>query len=133
MKGHNFDDITGRIIGAAIEVHKQLGPGFQEVVYQRALAWELEALGIDFAREENVPIFYKDRHIDTRRVDFVISDCIVELKARREMLKEDSVQTVSYLKASKYPVALLINFGAERVQVKRFVGIRNSAETAEKL
>jgi GxxExxY protein len=122
LRGYDFGDVTGAIIGCALEVHKHLGPGFQGVVYQRALAWELEAAGIEFSREENIRIFYKGRHVDTRRIDFVIGDCIVEIKARSELLKEDYVQTLSYLKASEYRVALLINFGAEKLEVKRFVG-----------
>lgn len=123
-KGHSFDDVTGRIIGAAIEVHRELGPGFQEVVYQRALAMEFEVAGIDFTREENVPVIYKGEHIDTRRVDFVIEDCIVEIKARRELLPEDPIQTLNYLKASRYRLALLVNFGASKIEVKRFVNER---------
>lgn len=124
VKGYDFDDVTGRIIGAAIEVHKVLGPGFQEVAYQRALAWELEAAGIEFSREENIQVFYKERHVDTRRVDFVIGDCIVEIKARKELLPEDYIQTLSYLRASRYRIGLLINFGAAKVEVKRFVNER---------
>lgn len=125
IKGYNFNDVTGRIIGCAIEVHRNLGPGFQEVVYQRALRLELEAAGIDFAREENIPIFYKGQRIDVRRVDFVIGDCIVEIKARKELQKEDYVQALVYLKASDFRLGLLINFGAERVQAKRLVGRSN--------
>ncbi|MEN6520293.1 MAG: GxxExxY protein [Armatimonadota bacterium] len=120
-KGYDFEDITGRIIAAAIEVHRELGPGFQEVVYQRSLALELEAASVDFAREENVPVMYKGKHIDTRRVDFVVGDCIVETKARKELLPEDMMQTLCYLKASGYRLALLINFGGPKIQVKRFV------------
>ena len=127
-KGYNFGALTEKIIGAAIEVHRELGPGFQEVVYQRALAVEMQAAGLDFAREEKVPVYYKGQHIDTRRVDFVVGDCIVEIKARSELLREDFVQTLSYLKASGYPLALLINFGAEKIQIKRFVGKPNVAE-----
>ena len=121
LKGHDFDDVTGRIIGAAVEVHKELGPGFQEVVYQRGLVWELQAAGVEFAREENVQLFYKGRHIDTRRMDFIIDNCIVEIKARSELLPEDFVQTLSYLRASKYRLALLINFGGEKLEVRRLV------------
>jgi len=121
LRGHDFDDVTGRIIGAAIEVHKELGPGFQEVVYQRALGLELRAAGVEHVREEDVPVYYKDRQIDTRRVDFVVGDCIVEIKARKELLPEDFVQTLSYLKASGFRLALLINFGGKSVVVRRFV------------
>jgi len=121
IRGYSFDDLTGRIIGAAIEVHKELGRGFQEVVYQRALALELQAAGIEYSREENIKLFYKGKHIDTRRVDFVVGDCIVEIKARGELLPEDHIQVVSYLKASRYRLALLINFGGEKIEVKRLV------------
>jgi len=113
--------LTGRIIATAIEVHKELGPGFQEVVYQRALMLELQGTGLEFTREAEIKVYYKSKHIDTRRVDFVIEDCIVEIKARKEFLPEDFIQTLSYLKASRYKVALLINFGAKRIEVKRFV------------
>ena len=124
-KGYDFDDVTGKIIGAAIAVHRHLGPGFQEVTYQRCLALELQALGLDFVREENIPIYYRGNHVDTRRVDFVVEDCIVEIKARKELLKEDFMQALVYLKASNYRLGLLINFGAEKIQAKRLVGSTN--------
>jgi GxxExxY protein len=101
------------------------------VAYQRALAFELEAAKIDFAREENIPIFYEDVHIDTRRVDFVIGDCIVELKARSHLLPEDYVQALSYLRASRFRLGLLINFGAEKVEVKRYVNDRGKYNPVE--
>lgn len=123
-RGHDFNDVTGRIIGAAIEAHRELGPGFQEVVYQRALALELDAAGLEHTREAKVPVFYKGKHIDTRRVDFVVGDCIVEIKARSILQPEDYVQTLSYLKASRFRVALLVNFGGEKVEVKRLVNER---------
>lgn len=120
-RGYDFDDGTGRIIRTAIAVHKELGPGFQEVVYQRALALEMEASGIECEREVKVPVFYKGRQIDTRRVDFVVGDCIVEIKAKKTILPEDYIQTLSYLKASGYKVALLLNFGGKTIQVRRLV------------
>lgn len=120
-KGYNFDDETGRIIGAAFDVHNELGRGFQEVVYQRALSLELQAAGVEHEREVDIKVYYKGKHIDTRRVDFVVGDCIVEIKARRELLPEDFVQTLNYLKASSFRVALLINFGGEKVDTRRFV------------
>lgn len=120
-KGHNFNDLTGQIIGAALEVHKELGPGFQEVIYQRALALELEAAGLEFMREVDIPVFYKGKKIDKRRVDFVIGDCIIEIKARAILQPEDYIQTLSYLKASRYRMALLINFGSEKAEVKRLI------------
>ena len=123
-KGYDFGKITSRIIGAAIEVHNELGPGFQEVVYQRALALELDAAGVEATRECNVPVFYKGKHIDTRRVDFVVDDCIVEIKACSALLPEHFIQTLSYLKASGFKVALLINFGAKSLEIKRMANTR---------
>lgn len=124
IRGYDFNDVTGRIIGAALETHKELGPGFQEVVYQRALALELDAAGLEYTREVKVPVFYKDKHIDTRRVDFVVGDCIVEIKARANIQPEDYIQTLSYLKASRFRVALLINFGSEKAEIKRLINER---------
>jgi len=115
------EDITGRIIKAAYEVHNNLKSGFQEVVYQRALALEMIASGFDFKREEKVPVYYKSKQIATRRVDFVVEGVIVEIKAKGELEDRDYVQTLAYLKSSGYSVALLINFGDDKVAVKRFV------------
>ena len=119
--GYDFDDDTGAIIGCALEVHRTLGPGFREIVYQRALALELQAAGLDFAREVKVPIYYKDRKIDTRRADFVIEKVIVEIKAKSQLAPEDYVQTLNYLKAADYALGLLLNFGASKLQIKRLV------------
>jgi GxxExxY protein len=120
-KGYDFDDATGAIIGACIEVHPTLGPGFREITYQRALALELEASGLDFVREEDVPVYYKEREIDTRRVDFVVEDCLVEIKAKSEFDPEDYIQTLSYLKASGFRIGLLVNFGTKKAEFKRLV------------
>jgi len=114
-------DITGRILKCAVEVHKTLGPGFQEVVYQRALAKEFEAEGLQFAREEWVPIFYKSEKLDTRRMNFLAEKIIFEVKAKANLEDVDFIQTLSYLKASGFHVALLLNFGTFRLQSKRLV------------
>lgn len=114
-------DLTGKIIGAAITVHKALGPGYMEIIYQRALAKELARQGIDFAREQWLDIHYLNQVIGKKRVDFLIGNVIVELKARSQFLEQDFIQTLSYLKASRYPLALLINFGHSQVQVKRLI------------
>ncbi len=128
-KGYDFDDVTGEIIGACIEVHRNLGPGFQEVTYQRALALELQVRSLDFVREEKVPVYYKGKQIDTRRVDFVVEGCLVEIKAKREFDPEDYIQTLSYLKASGYHLGLLVNFGGKRAQFKRLVNSSSPLES----
>jgi len=120
-QGYDFDDATGAIIGCALEVHRTLGSGFREIVYQRAMALELEARGLEFDREVKVPIFYKGRRIDTRRADFVVEDVMVEIKARSQVAPEDYVQALNYVKASGFKLGLLLNFGAPRLQIRRLV------------
>jgi GxxExxY protein len=119
--GYDFEDATGAIIGCALEVHRTLGPGFREIMYQRALAFELQAAGLKFEREVKVPIIYKGHQIDTRRADFVVESVMVEIKARSQVAPEDYVQALNYVKASGFKLGLLLNFGAPRLQVKRLV------------
>lgn len=113
--------VTARIIAAAQEVHRGLGPGFEEVIYQRALARELPSHDLEFSREVWMEIDYKGERVGRKRVDFVINEVMVEIKARSEFAPEDFVQTLSYLRASGFKVALLINFGAMKLQVRRLV------------
>ncbi|NLS75784.1 MAG: GxxExxY protein [Chloroflexi bacterium] len=115
--------LTARIIAAAQQVYHTLGPGFEEVIYQRALALELPAHQVDFAREVWIEVMYKDRNIGRKRVDFIAGDStgnvMVEIKAKSELEDVFFIQTLSYLKASGYRVGLLINFGSAKLQVKR--------------
>jgi GxxExxY protein len=117
-------DITEKIIGASFEVHKFLGNGFQEVIYQRALAWEFSQAGLIFAREIEQDIFYKDLHrpIGTRRADFVVEEkVLVEIKAVIELQDVHLAQALNYLKAYRLEVGLLINFGSKSLAFKRLV------------
>ena len=117
-------DITEKIIGAAFEVHSFLGNGFQEVIYQRALAWELHKNGLEFSREIEQEIFYKNlpEPIGTRRADFVVEEkVLVELKAVIELEDVHLAQALNYLKAYKLRVGLLINFGSKSLTFKRLV------------
>ena len=116
-----LSDVTARIIAAATEVHRALGPGFQEVIYQRALARELPVQQLEFSREVWMDVRYKGEKVGSKRVDFVIDQVMVEIKAKALLEEVDFVQTLSYLKASGYKVGLLINFGAAKLQVKRLV------------
>ncbi|MBP1693102.1 MAG: GxxExxY protein, partial [Chloroflexi bacterium] len=102
-----LSDITSQIIAAATQVHRNLGPGFEEVVYQRALALELHAQGLDFSREVWIDIRYRNVIIGKKRVDFLIEEIMVEIKAIAELRDVDFVQALSYLKASGYKVGLL--------------------------
>jgi GxxExxY protein len=119
-----YKDITEKIIGASFEVHKFLGNGFQEVIYQRALAWEFKQAGLEFAREIEQDIFYKqlEEPIGTRRADFVVEGkVLVELKAVIALEDVHLAQVLNYLKAYRLEVGLLINFGSKSMTFKRLV------------
>jgi GxxExxY protein len=118
---HAFADASGRIIGCALEVHKELGRFFMETTYQKSLAYELQAAGLEFSRECWVDVYYKGKKVDKRRVDFIIEDILVETKAKEELDDTDFMQTLSYLKASGFRLGLLLNFGSERLEIKRLV------------
>ena len=115
-----YQDITQKIIGASMEVHKILGNGFQEVIYQRALEIEMANQGLTFQREYEMDIFYKRERIGGRRVDFFVEGCImVELKALINMEDVHLAQAMNYLEAYNVEIGLLINFGAKSLQFKR--------------
>ncbi len=115
-----YEDLTRKIIGCAMEVHKQLGNGFQEVVYQRALAIELQVNNITFQRELEMQIQYKGYEIGSRRVDFFVDNQImVELKALIQLEDVHLAQAMNYLEAYNKEIGLLINFGARSLQFKR--------------
>jgi len=121
---YKYSDITQKIIGASFEVHSFLGNGFQEVIYQRALAHELYAAGLRFKRELEQDIYYKSlpNPIGTRRVDFLVEDkVLVELKAKIELEDVHLAQILNYLKAYRMEVGLLINFGSKSLTFKRVV------------
>jgi GxxExxY protein len=113
-------ELTGKIIGCAMEVHKILGNGFQEVIYQRALAIEMRSQHLEFSREHEMEIFYKDENIGTRRVDFFVEGKImVELKAIILLEDVHLAQAINYLEAYNMDIGLLINFGSRSLQFKR--------------
>lgn len=119
-----YKDITEKIIGASFEVHKFLGNGFQEVIYQRALAYEMRKAGLLFEREIEQNIYYRDLEepIGTRRADFVVEGkVLVELKAINELEDVHMAQALNYLKAYKLEVGLLINFGSKSLTFKRLI------------
>ena len=119
---YKYSDLTAKIIGAAMEVHKFLGNGFQEVIYQRALAIELEEKGLSFAREQEMQIKYKGIDIGIRRVDFFVEDKImVEIKAVIKLEDVHLAQAINYLEAYNLEIGLLINFGSKSMEFKRLM------------
>jgi len=113
-------ELTHKIIGAAMEVHKHLGNGFQEVVYQRALAIEMRMQNIAFVREQEMELNYKGYNVGTRRVDFFVEDKImVEIKAIINLEDVHLAQAMNYIEAYNLEIGLLINFGSKSLQFKR--------------
>ena len=103
-----------------MEVHNELGCGFMEVVYQRALAFEMELQKISFAREYEMPIFYKEKQVGSRRSDFLVEVKIsVELKAQTNLEPAHLAQAINYLEAFNLEVGLLINFGNTKLDFRR--------------
>lgn len=115
-----FAEITEKIIGCAMKVHRELGNGFQEYIYQRALEIELIKAGIKFIREYEMAIFYPGEKIGVRKADFFVDDKImVELKAVTVLEDVHLAQALNYLEASGHEIGLLINFGSTSLQFKR--------------
>jgi GxxExxY protein len=123
-EAYERSDATAKIIACAVEVHKTLGPGFQEVFYQRALHRELTWAGIEAEREVDIEVRYKDLTLGKKRIDFVVGDCMVEIKAKAALEEVDFIQTLSYLKASGYPIGLLISFGGAKIEIKRLANTK---------
>jgi len=113
-------DLTEKIIGCAMRVHSTLGNGFQEVIYQRCIAIEMEKAGLGFARELEMTIYYHGIDVGTRRVDFLVEGCImVELKALINLEDVHLAQAMNYLEAYRSEIGLLMNFGSRSLQFKR--------------
>lgn len=114
------EELTDNIIGAAIDVHKALGPGFVEKIYQRALYLELKNRNIGCEREKSIRVYYKNTSLGYQTVDFVIEGKIlVELKAVSQLNNIHQAQLLSYLKAANLRVGLLLNFAAPKLEIKR--------------
>jgi len=127
-KKYKYQDLTHKIIGAAMEVHRHLGNGFQEVIYQRALAIELCISGIEYEREKEIPLTYKGYDIGTRRVDFFIEkEIMLEIKAVIQLEDVHLAQAINYLEAYGMEVGLLINFGSPSLQFKRVMKPNHSS------
>ncbi|MEM7181003.1 MAG: GxxExxY protein [Spirochaetota bacterium] len=117
---YKYSELTGNIIGAAMEVHSYLGSGYQEVIYQRALSFELQLREIPHQREVTMEILYKEKKVGTRRVDFLVYDKIsVEIKAISQLDPIHMTQAINYLEIHNQEVGLLINFGEPKLKFHR--------------
>ena len=120
MKEKIDDELTYKIIGCAMKVHSTMGNGFQEVIYQRCLAIELEKAGLKFIREQEMTIFYEGIDVGTRRADFLVeNEVMLELKALIKLEDVHFAQGLNYLTAYNYDKGLLINFGSTSLEVNR--------------
>lgn len=121
MTDFKYGEITEKVIGAAFRVQGTLGNGFQEVIYQRALELEFKTMSLGYQREFEMPIYYLDQQIGTRRVDFLVGGKIsVELKAIIKLEDVHLAQAMNYLEAYNLEIGLLINFGSKRMEFHRF-------------
>lgn len=119
---HEFEELSGRILAAAVDVHKELGPGFMESIYQKAMEVALEHRGIAFERQKEIHVFFEQVDVGLHRLDLVVDgQIILELKAIKDLEDVHFAQVRSYLKATGLRVALLLNFNASTLVVKRVV------------
>lgn len=126
-----YEALTHKIIGCAMKVHSTLGNGFQEVIYQRALAIEMQKNKLEFQKEMEMKIFYDGIDIGTRRVDFFVAEFImVELKAVIKLEDVHLAQAMNYCQAYNLPIGLLINFGSKSLEYKRVYNV-NRTENKE--
>ncbi|MBK7094130.1 MAG: GxxExxY protein [Saprospiraceae bacterium] len=130
---YKYSQLTAKIIGCAINVHKILGNGFQEVIYQRALEIEMNMAGLSFSREFEMPIYYYGTEIGTRRVDFLVEGVVsVELKAITKLEDVHFAQAINYLEAYNLEVGLLINFGEMSLKFKRLSNKKFKSHESDK-
>ena len=129
------EETTRRIIGCAMQVHKILKCGFQEVIYQRALAIEFNLENLRFEREQEMEIYYRDKAIGVRRVDFFVENLVmVEIKAVSKLEDVHLAQAMNYLECYKLEIGLLLNFGSRSLEFKRVHNNRpNNASTRKDL
>lgn len=130
-QGHRFEELSHQVIGACIDVQRQLGRHLMEVDYQRALELALPKSGLQFEREVEVEIRYEGVVVSKRRIDFLVTngveELVLETKARAALLPEDAEQCLLYLKQGGYRVCLLVNFGEKPLGVRRFVWTPSSS------
>ena len=119
---HQFESLSKKIIGAAIKVHKELGPGFMESIYEEALKIEFSTNGMNHESQKEIKIYYCNQEVGTHRLDLLVENAVVvELKAVQELADIHYAQVRSYLKATGLKVGLLLNFAKPTLEIKRIV------------
>jgi GxxExxY protein len=120
--GREFEAISGRVIEAAIAVHTELGPGFIESIYEKAVCIELQQRDIPYFQQRGFEVFYQNTSVGKHRIDLIVADeLLLELKAVRAFEEIHFAQTRAYLKVTKLQVGLLLNFNAPTLAIKRLV------------
>ncbi len=126
------DELTYKIIGCAMKVHSKLGNGFQEVIYQRCLAIELQRSNLSYEREKEQTIYYDEIEVGTRRADFIVEGkVVVELKAIITLEDVHLAQAKNYVVAYDFPKGLLINFGARSLEYKLIFNSKDNSENSK--
>jgi GxxExxY protein len=121
-----YEELTHKIIGCAMKVHSILGNGFQEVIYQKALAIEMKKQALNYQREMEMDIYYSGYKIGSRRVDFFVEEVImVEIKAVIKLEDVHLAQAMNYCQAYNLPIGLLINFGSKSLEYKRVYNVNH--------
>ncbi len=129
MNYHKYQDLVYEIIGAAMEVHRTLGPGLLEAVYSEAMHLELLDSGVENELEKDVPCYYKGQKMEkTYRMDMVVDDICVELKSVGQIVPAHRAQLFNYLRLTRMPVGLLINFGGQKLEGERYAFIEEENE-----
>lgn len=120
--GYRFEPVTGRIVRAAVQVHRTLGPGFREDLYLNALCVEFEKQGVSFRTQVEFPVFYEGRRVGNHILDLLVEDTVIlELKAASALLEVHQAQLMAYLRAARIRIGLLINFGQKQIEIKRIL------------
>jgi GxxExxY protein len=123
---YKYSDITEKVIGCSLNIHKQLGNGFPEIIYHRCLEIEFKKSGLKYKTEFDIPVFYDNIEVGKRRADFIVDDVVlVEIKALQGLDDYCISQVLNYLKAFKLEVGLLINFGEKSLKFKRLINTIN--------
>ena len=130
---YKHSEITGQIIGCAMRVHSEPGPGFPEIIYHRALEIEFQEQNISYDSEREIEVYYHNKLIGKRRPDFLVEKKVmVEIKAIKKLEDSDISQSLNYLKAYNLDIGLLINFGSKSLEYKRLIRNDNAKEKSKK-